>query len=344
MVHGPTFDSFQPAYVAVLRHITENYETETRTRAKHAREVRNTSFTIADPAARTPYLAARRTNVVFNHAEALWYLSGRDDVDMIGYYAPSLRELANDAGRLTGTAYGPRLFRRDGVDQRSQFERVLALLRADPDAKRGAMTVMRPDELVDPGNPDVACTLGLQFMQRGGRLHASAYMRGNDAVLGLLCDTFSFTFIQEFAARLLHLPLGDYAHHVGSMHVNVLDLPRVAAMLAEADEQGRPAPGFPASPMPEGTSWDDIDLLTQWEEDLRVGRRRLSGDDAQSLPLPQYWREVVVLFEVYRQLTHEPDQPVDPDTVALLRPAHRWLVEQRWPDRVMPCAPLGAAR
>jgi hypothetical protein len=46
------------------------------------------------------------------------------------------------------------------------------------------MLIMRPDELADATNPDVACTLGLQFMLRAGRLHASAYMRGNDAMIG----------------------------------------------------------------------------------------------------------------------------------------------------------------
>jgi thymidylate synthase len=73
MVHGPTFHTFQAAYVAVLRHIATAHQYETATRGKHALEVVNTSFTIANPIARTPYLAARRANVVFNHAEALWY-------------------------------------------------------------------------------------------------------------------------------------------------------------------------------------------------------------------------------------------------------------------------------
>lgn len=334
MVHGPTFHTFQAAYVAVLRHIATAHQYETATRGKHALEVINTSFTIANPIARTPYLAARRTNVIFNHAEALWYLAGRDDIDMIGYYAPRLRILATPDGRLPGTAYGPRLFQQDGPDRRSQFDRVLALLRDDPDAKRGAMIIMRPDELVDPGNPDVACTLGLQLMRRGGRLHVTAYMRGNDAVLGLLCDTFSFTFIQEFAARLLGVPLGSYAHHVGSMHINKADLAKVTAILDESEQVSHQRPRFQAAPMPSDTTWDTIAELRRWEEDLRNNRRALSPAAFARLPLAAYWREVVMLFEIYRQITHHPDQPVDPATLALLRPGHRWLVEQRWPDRM----------
>ncbi len=93
---------------------------------------------------------------MFCHAEALWYVSGRDDLAMIAHYAPRLRALSADGARLTGTAYGPRLFR-PGPDGASQFDRVIALLRADPDTKRAVMVVMGPGELADPANPDVAC-------------------------------------------------------------------------------------------------------------------------------------------------------------------------------------------
>jgi len=333
MVHGPTFASFQAAYVAVLRHVTAACQYETAACGAHAREVLNASFTIADPTARTPYLASRRTNVVFNHAEVLWYLAGRDDIDMVGYYAPRLRDLAGVDGRLRGTAYGPRLFTPGPPDQRSQFDRVLRLLGDDPDTKRAAMIIMRPEELVDPTCPDVACTLGLQLMRRGGRLHGAAYMRGNDAVLGLLCDTFSFTFIQEFAARLVGVPVGSYAHHVGSMHISTTDLPKVAAILAEAD-QAVPPVRFAATPMPPDTGWHTIESVLQWEDDLRHDRRALSPAAFARLPLAAYWREIVMLFEVYRQISHHPDRPVDPASLALLRPGHRWLVEQRWPKRM----------
>lgn len=69
------------------------------------------------------------------------------------------------------------------------------------------MVVMQPGELADPANPDVACTLALHLMLRGDALHMTAHMRANDAVTGLLCDVFSFTFIQEHAARLFGVPV-----------------------------------------------------------------------------------------------------------------------------------------
>jgi hypothetical protein len=54
MVHGPTFATFQAAYLAVLRHITNAHQYEISTRDRHALEVINTSFTIANPTAARP--------------------------------------------------------------------------------------------------------------------------------------------------------------------------------------------------------------------------------------------------------------------------------------------------
>jgi thymidylate synthase len=329
VITGPVYATFTDAYLAVLGDIYQRPSYSTSTRGKTATEEINVSFTIANPVARTPYLAARRANVVFNHAEALWYLAGRDDLDMIAHYARRLRGLSTDGKALTGTAYGPRLFRPSDPDGLGQFDRVLNLLRTDPDTKRAAMLVMRPDELADPGNPDVACTLALQFMLRAGRLHTTAYMRGNDALIGLLGDTFAFTFIQEFAARLLGVDVGTYAHHVGSMHINALNIPAVEGILAEQTVHV-----FPHAAMPPATTWAVLDTVLDWEQRLRSNQDTFSPDQVNLGP---YWREVIALFEVHRQITHYPDQPVTAEALDLLRPGHRWLVEQRWPAR-MPAA------
>jgi thymidylate synthase len=326
VITGPTFDTFTDAYRAVLAHVRHCPQYTTPTRAKSAIEATNVSFTISNPVARTPYVAARRTNIVFNHAEVLWYLSGRDDAATMVYYAPTLAKLSGDGKTLTGTAYGPRLFAPSTVDGLSQFERVLRLVRDDPDTKRAAMLLMTPDELTDPDNPDVACTLGLQFLLRGGRLNMAAFMRGNDAVIGLLGDTFAFTFIQEFAAHLLGVEIGSYSHHVGSMHINQLDVAKVDQILAEP-----PSTGFPAEPMPTSTSRADIHAVLAWEERLRHNLGEFTGGEED---LDPYWRRIVALFEVYRQIAHQPDRQVTPEALELLHPGHRWLVEHRWPTRM----------
>jgi thymidylate synthase len=154
----------------------------------------------------------------------------------------------------------------------------------------------------------------------------TAYMRGNDAMIGLLGDTFAFTFIHEFAARLLGTQVGSYAHHVGSMHINVLNLPKVKDILAETD-----SPAFHAASMPTATGWQDLSIVLDWEERLRLNQAQFTPD---LVDLDKYWIEIIGLFEVYRQIIYRPGRSVSDDAVAALRPGHRWLVQHRWPSRV----------
>lgn len=332
-MHPPQFATFHHAYRTVLWQVHRHPQFETESRGNRSRECLNVAFTLTDPRQRTPYLAARRTNIVFNYAETLWYLSGRDDLAMIGHYAPRLRALSADGARLTGSAYGPRLFTPIGSAEAGQWDQVVELLRHDPDSKRAVMTVMRPGEPAQFDNPDVACTLALQFLLRDGHLHMVSTMRGNDAVVGLVCDVFAFTFIHEFTAVQLGAKLGGYTHQVSSMHINESDLTRVNASLTEPQPPGL-ADAYPAATMPADTSWRTIEQVLRWEEDLRTDRRRfhpstIDGHDA----LAPYWRQVVLLFEVYRQVVHQPDQLIEAAVVAALTLAHRWLVAHRWPER-----------
>ncbi|MEV4751984.1 thymidylate synthase [Streptosporangium sp. NPDC049248] len=282
----PTFATFHDAYRAVLHQILAQPHHAATARGTTFSEVLGVGFTLADPRHRIPWLAARRPNIVFNHAEALWYLSGRADLDMIGYYAPRLRALSADGQHLTGTAYGPRLFAPAGA---SQWERVVDLLRADPGTKRAAMLIMQPGELLDPANPDVACTLSLQFLIRDGALHTMAFMRGNDAWIGLACDVFSFTLIAEYTALALGVRLGTYTHLVSSMHLSVADLPRAQAALAEPII---PVPDAPAMPP---TSPEALATVLSWEQRLRLNDTplNLKADDVTGLGA--YWQHVLLL-------------------------------------------------
>lgn len=90
--------TFHDAYRAVLDLVTAAPQYMTSSRGSRSHEMSNV-FTLADPCRRTPALAARRTNIVFNYSEVLWCLSGRDDLDMIGYYTPRLCALAVDGHR-----------------------------------------------------------------------------------------------------------------------------------------------------------------------------------------------------------------------------------------------------
>ncbi|MEU9480459.1 thymidylate synthase [Streptomyces sp. NPDC048191] len=318
------FKTFHHAYRAVLQSVFEEPEYRSSPRGFPSVEQVGVRYRLLDPTQRVPLAQARRLNIIFNFAEALWYLSGRDDLDFIAYYAPGMRKYSADGVRLAGTAYGRALFGRHGGSP-SQWQRVVEELRGDRDSKRAVLQIFRSEELLTPGNPDVSCTLGLQFLLREGALHAVGMMRANDAYRGMSSDVFSFTFLQEMLARELAVQLGEYTHFVGSLHVYDPDRERVAAVLADPASQREPEFTFPA--MPEGDNWPYVREVLRLEEALRHNRHRL-GDE--QLGLPDYWVQVVLLFEVQRRLRRE--ESVDEALLGRLWPVHRRLVAHRWPS------------
>lgn len=320
------YPDFHHAYLGQLRLVFEKPAYFNAPRGQHSRERLAAQFHLDDPGQRMAFVPRRRTNIVFNFAEALWYLSGRDDLDFIGYYAPSMRCYSMDGRSLTGTAYGPKIF--GGKDRNHQYRTIIDVLTRDPDSKRAMVQIFDADELLVPDNIDVSCTLGLQFFLREGALHAQAYMRANDVYRGMVSDVFSFTLIQEFLARELGAELGGYTHVAGSLHVYQTDDARVEAVLADPAGAG-PAP-YQLPAMPCGDNRSAVAALLEVEEQLRRNRLRLLVEPDR-LDLPPYWAQVALLFETYRRIRH--DEPLTTDLLLALEPAYRFFVTHRWGAR-----------
>ncbi|MDQ0778376.1 thymidylate synthase [Streptomyces aurantiacus] len=335
MLAPPVYPGFEQAYVDVLGHVVRNHQYRNVPRGNAARECLGLSFQLTDPRERLPYLAARRVNPIFHFAEALWYLAGRDDLDMIAYYAPHMGSDSRDGTTINGSAYGSRIFNPTGGDTVSPFDRVLELLRTEADSKRGLLPIFETRELTFTDNPDVSCAVALHLLVRERRLHMITYMRANDCDRGLLADVFSFTMIQEFAAVQLGLKLGTYTHHIGSAHIGDRDFDRVQRVLAEAEDTRRSSsPRFPFPPMPDDTTAETIATVLKHEEALRTNQVQYRPADVAGLSLPPYWQQVLLLFEVKRELVHCPADPVEPDILASLDAGSRWQLAHRWPSRM----------
>lgn len=324
------FDTFHGAYLGVLREINEEYDYVNKPRGNLSREKLGVSFVVRHPVQRHVLSPARRTNIVFNFAEALWYLSGSVLAEPIAYYAPSIRKYSADGVTLPGTAYGPRIMSVDETGT-TQWANVVTELRRDPDSKRAVLQIFQDNEIGVPGSIDVACTLALQFLLREGRLETIGYMRANDAYRGLVSDYFSFTFLQEVMARELGVEVGAYRHHVGSMHVYQDDWGRTEEVLGEAAETD-PPPIDPFPAMPQGDNWPYIRQVLDLEQALRRNEATLTSLRPVLAGLPDYWMQVLSLFEVQRQLSFE--GRLDADLVAGLPAVYRWLVRQKWAERI----------
>ncbi|MER5202265.1 thymidylate synthase [Streptomyces sp. NPDC002825] len=216
-------------------------------RGMATREVLDVHMRLTRPRARLLYAPPSRIlNPAFAVAETVWILSGSDEPWIFDYNA-KLRQYA-DNGVLRG-AYGPRMRKWAGaVDQ---LARVVEILKQDPDSRRALI------QLYDPardaaGHKDVPCTLGFRFYLRDGRLHMSTTMRGQDVWIGMPYDLFFYTVLHELVAGWTGAELGDFHHHVGSLHIyeNHLDqAEELTSIVASVD-------------MPDlTTSWEGFDAL-----------------------------------------------------------------------------------
>ncbi|MFJ1717331.1 thymidylate synthase [Streptomyces sp. NPDC088260] len=329
MLRAHSYAGIEGAYVGLLRLVYEDYDHRIAARGNDTREVIGAGFRLPNPRQRLPYLAQRKVNPVFHFAEALWYLAGRRDLEMISYYAPSMRSSSADGATLGGSAYGHTLFNPAEGDTVSPFERVLKLLRTEADSKRGYLPVFSAHELAIADNPDMACLAGLHLLVREGRLHMVCHMRANDLDCGLLSDVFSFTMIQEYAAIQLGLELGHYTHTIGSAHINDRNAERVRRVLDEAVLRRAPQQ-FPFPAMSAETGPDTISRIMAHEEVLRTNTVKYSADEIAHLDVDAYWQQVLLLFEAYRQIQHDETDTVERDVLDALHPGLRWLLARKW--------------
>ena len=158
----------------------------------------------------------RKASAAYAAAELLWYLSGESKVDMLEQYAPSYRKFVG-GHQIAKGAYGAR------IAAENQIERVVQVLKMNPDSRQAIMTMFWPSDLarvaLNNDFDDVPCTLSLQFLIRKGHLSLIANMRSNDAWRGLPYDVWCFTRIQTIIAAMLGVPVGLYVHQAGSMHI-----------------------------------------------------------------------------------------------------------------------------
>jgi thymidylate synthase len=325
---APTaYDTFEHAYLANLAQVRAHPEFVNAPRGFRSREILGLAYRLSNPCERMIRIPERRINIVFNFAEVLWYLSGRDSLDFVAFYAPSMRKYSADGRTLRGTAYGPRIFNFGGAGF-NQWDSVIRTLRADPDSKRAVIQIFAPEELLIEDNVDVACTIGLQYMIREGDLHAVSYMRANDAYRGTVSDVFSFTFLQELLATQLGLRMGSYTHVAGSYHLYEADQPLADRVLAS---RGNSLCGDPFPAMPPGDNWPAIAAVLELEEALRTQRLTLQRPDIDALDLPPYWKQVVALFSLHAQRRF--GTVVDPDLLGFLDPLYASTIENLWQDR-----------
>lgn len=169
------------------------------------------------PEERVLFWPERDANPIFHVMEAIWMLAGRDDVEFVKYFNSRMINFSDNGSTLNG-AYGHRWRRRFGVDQ---LVSLIRHLKEDPTSRRAVLTMWGPaQDLMNMTSKDVCCNTQAYFEIRGGRLNMTVLNRSNDLIWGAYgANMVHFSFLQEFIASALDVPLGVYRQFSHNLHM-----------------------------------------------------------------------------------------------------------------------------
>lgn len=248
-----------------------------------ATELQAVSLELLNPRARLSR-TERRGRLISTLGELSWYLAGANDTDFISYYIDSYQQY-DEGGHIHG-AYGPRIF---GTGTAKPLQDALDNLSTNPCSRKAVIQIFVSDDVAS-SHKHVPCTCTLQFLLREGRLHLIAYMRSSDVHLGFPHDVFTFTMIQELAARSLGVELGCYVHVAGSFHFYEHTREALEEFLSEGWQSTTQMP-----PMPTGDPWRAVEAFQEHERNLRLG-------NDPTIPVPQispYWQDLCRALQAY---------------------------------------------
>ena len=193
------------------------------------------------PEERVLFAPGRDANPFFHLIESIWMIAGRDRLSDLTPYVSTFGQFSDDGVTVPG-AYGKR-WRGWFVDEDDQtFDQLdwaVKRLRNDPTDRR--VVIQMWDANIDPGRADnggkdVPCNLELLPKIVDGTLDVTVFCRSNDMLLGAYgANAVHFSFLQEYLAGRIGVPVGVYRQisvdfHVYEADMEKFDLDALAAL------------------------------------------------------------------------------------------------------------------
>lgn len=189
----------------------ENYVTD-KTGCKML-ELPGASFIASEPS------IFGKVNEEYVQREIEWYHSCSLNVNDIPPPIPQIwKQVATEDGFINSN-YGWCIFSEKNCNQ---YLNCIETLRKDPESRRAIMIYTRPSMQVDynwNGMSDFMCTNTVQYLIRGGNVHAVVNMRSNDVVFGYKNDYAWQNHVLHKVSKALNVPVGTIMWQVGSLHV-----------------------------------------------------------------------------------------------------------------------------
>ena len=164
-------------------------------------------------------------NEEYIEREKAWYRSMSLNVNDIPGGPPQIWQQVADKDGFINSNYGWCIY---SEENGNQFTKVVDELLASPLSRRATMIYNRPSMHEDynkNGMSDFMCTYSTQYYIREGQLHASVFMRSNDAVYGYKNDYAWQHYVHKEVLQAVNgrcgtvYGLGDLHWNAGSLHV-----------------------------------------------------------------------------------------------------------------------------
>lgn len=169
----------------------------------------------ARPDERVLFNRKRDCNPVFHLMESIWMMAGRNDVAFLTQFNKNMANFSDD-GVTFNAAYGYRWRHHFGFDQ---VRAVIKLLSKDPKSRQAVIQIWDSADL-KKNTKDKACNTQIIFDTRQGKLNMTVYNRSNDIWWGAYgANAVHFSFLQEFVASALIMPLGEYRQVSHNLHL-----------------------------------------------------------------------------------------------------------------------------
>lgn len=238
------------------------------------------------PWERVLFQPRRDANHVFHLLEALWMLTGSDDVTPLVPFNSGIVRYTED-GRLMWGAYG---YRWRNVWARDQILEAIKQLKNNPNSRQVVIAMWVPDmDLTEAAYKDRPCNTHIYFDGRGGKLNMTVCCRSNDMLWGAYgANVVHMSVLQEIVAAGAGLPMGVYRQFSNNFHLYtenemVADLLRTPPTYAHDNYNTSKDIHIPL--IGPGETVDDLlaDCQTLIWEDTRIYKTRFVRDVADPL-------------------------------------------------------------
>lgn len=209
-------ESINELFVSIAQYMLDN-GVYSSPRGKKTLELQNVWLTLHNPLDPIVSLPARNINMEYLHGEFQWYVSGSLNVSDINKFSSFWDSLADSNGTVNSN-YGF-IALKEKWSGKSQVEWCIDRLHDDIHSRQAVINYNQPRHKY-VGNKDFVCTLSQQFrINSEGALDTIVHMRSNDLIFGFSYDVQWFTYLQEYIANSVGVPVGRYHHIAQSLHV-----------------------------------------------------------------------------------------------------------------------------